>query len=106
MMRRYLWAALLASVLANAFLAYKLFDTVVSLDYARAQTKNLTEQVQSQVQILKLDWQGRPVTEIATLRQALLRLGVAVKRDGDNLNVGDLEFRVRDGRVQAVELDH
>lgn len=96
-------AALVLSLAACAYLAFRLLDAGVSLDHSRMQAGMVRERAVLAMDLLNAGFvrrQEKDVEDVAN-RVAANRKAV-VKRDGSALILGDIRFEFSNGEVKSV----
>ncbi len=102
-MSRVLTVLLLASIAANVFLLFRVFDVGVTTTYEGAEIKSLKRQ-QSQIQKLF------PLLQKGISREVLLDAArgaglEVIEKTPDQIYVGAIEFLLKDGMVVEVRFD-
>jgi len=102
-MNRSLLILLILSVVANAFLMYRLLDTGVTTTYQSAEIKSLLKQQADMKKLIPLLQKG---TSRDTILGAAREAGLEVmQKEPDMLYVGTVEFLFKDGRLSEVKFD-
>jgi uncharacterized Fe-S cluster-containing protein len=98
-----LFIVLSLSVIINVVLLYKVFDTAISLDYARAEQSALKKRtLQAQV-ILSDIASGSSREEILEIADNLSKQGLIVKEHPNEVKVGDIVFKFKGENLSSVE---
>lgn len=102
MKRKFLWLGLVLSLVGNVYLIMLLVDAGIVLDNAKSEVDLLWNRRELALEIIRLEWVGRPTSELDKLAGELKGDGVLVGLDGDSREIGDFIFDVEDGVVTDV----
>lgn len=99
--RTLMWV-LAASLLANAFLVYRLFDTALSLDHARSETAALRARATQSLAVIRHMSSRTSRDEVAALAAELAKQGIVVKVQATEIQTGDVVFKFSGERLGSV----
>jgi hypothetical protein len=87
----------------SAFLGYGMLDRAAAADDAYSEVDHLGQRAALALEVLNRDWIGRPAADLEELARRMDGDGALVKQHDDVVEIDDLVFRTRDGRVVRVE---
>lgn len=99
---RLLLIILTVSLLANMFLAFRVFDTALSLDHARAESAALRTRAAQALAVIRQMAARASRDEIFELGPELSKHGIVVKVQPNELQVGDVVFTFTSERRASV----
>jgi hypothetical protein len=84
-------------------LGYGWLDRAYAADDAYTEVNRLDQRSVQALMVVNHDWIGRPSTDVDAFARRMKAEGWLVKREGSDVGVDDLVFRIKDGRVARVD---
>lgn len=97
------WALLILAVAGIACMSILLLDSAVALDDARSEVSRQQARGKQALSVIREDWVGRSASQVISLSAEAGRGDGSIAHDSDVIEVDDLVFRMRQGRVTDVE---
>jgi hypothetical protein len=96
------WTLFGAALVTCALLLFKLLDAGIVLDNARSQADRYRTRADLSLRLIQKEWIGRTAERVGELSKELQQSGTTVGTEGSSLEIGDLVFETKEGRVTAV----
>lgn len=96
------WTLFGAALVVCALLLFKLLDAGVVLDNASPQADRYRSRADLSLRLIQKEWIGRTTASVGELSKELQQSGTTVGTEGSSLEIGDLIFEIKEGKVSAV----
>lgn len=96
------WVFSLAFLIAALYFFILLINAGISMDGAQSRADRLQERSKTSLYMLKKKWVGEPRSAVLTASKKLEIEGEIVKDYPEVIEVGDIIFDVKDGKVSDV----
>jgi hypothetical protein len=97
------WIAAALALALSVFLGHGWMDRAKAADDAYAEVDRQGSRAAMAMVVLNRDWIGRPAADLDALAQRMKADGALVKRVDDGVEIDEMSFHVKDGRVVRVD---